>query len=310
MDGHLLTSEHRLGPLPDGLRARPLTLADAAAVTAVMAASELADVGEVVIEEADIVADWQRPSFDIARQAIGVFDGDRLVGYGEHSGGDRSDASVDPAYRGRGIGTALARWIRETARGQGVPVVGMPVPAGSPGEQLLRALGYRQRWQSWVLALPEGAEITSQPLPEGFSLRSSVGEDDFRAACTVIEDAFLEFSERPRSSFEEWAATTVLRPGFQPWHLRLAVDPDGAVAGAALLQLAQETGFVDKLAVRRDLRGLGLARALLADAFGVAREHGASRAELSTDSRTGALGLYERVGMVVTSRWVNLAVDL
>lgn len=34
-----------------------------------------------------------------------------------------------------------------------------------------------------------------------------------------------------------------------------------------------------------------------------------TRFELSTDSRTGALGLYEKVGMRVTSTWVNRAVD-
>ena len=54
----------------------------------------------------------------------------------------------------------------------------------------------------------------------------------------------------------------------------------------------------------------GLARALLVDCFAVAREHGASRSELSTDSRTGALGLYERVGMRVTSTWVHRAIAL
>jgi mycothiol synthase len=43
--------------LPTGLTARPLIPADASAVTAVIAAQELADVGEVVIGEADIIAD-------------------------------------------------------------------------------------------------------------------------------------------------------------------------------------------------------------------------------------------------------------
>ena len=65
--------------LPDGLTQRPLTRADTAAVTAVIAAQELADVGEVVIEEADIVADWQRPGYDVGAETIGVFDGDRMV---------------------------------------------------------------------------------------------------------------------------------------------------------------------------------------------------------------------------------------
>nr|WP_143427096.1 GNAT family N-acetyltransferase [Georgenia soli] len=49
-------------------------------------------------------------------------------------------------------------------------------------------------------------------------------------------------------------------------------------------------------------------RALLADAFQRAREQGATRSELATDSRTGALGLYQRVGMEVTAVWVNRAV--
>ena len=39
-------------------------------------------------------------------------------------------------------------------------------------------------------------------------------------------------------------------------------------------------------------------------------DYGATRFELSTDSRTGALPLYERVGMVAESVWVNRALDL
>jgi GNAT superfamily N-acetyltransferase len=126
----------------------------------------------------------------------------------------------------------------------------------------------------------------------------------------VIEDAFLEWSERDRRSFEDFCATSLRRPGFEPWNLRIAVDPAGEAVGACFVVTNGECAYVDSLAVRKDRRGLGLARALLADAFAVAREHGATRCELSTDSRTGALGLYERVGMVVSSNWVHRAVDL
>src|SRR3546814_20333297 len=112
--------------LPDALTSRPLTLADAAAVTAVMAAEELADTGTVAIEEADIVADWQRPSFDISAATIGVFDGPRLLGYAEHSGHDRGDAAVDPVVHGRGIGTFLAQWLEARCRSAGAAVIGMP----------------------------------------------------------------------------------------------------------------------------------------------------------------------------------------
>ena len=40
------------------------------------------------------------------------------------------------------------------------------------------------------------------------------------------------------------------------------------------------------------------------------RAHGATASALSTDSRTGALGLYERIGMRVTSTWLHRAVRL
>ena len=67
--------------LPGGLSARPLTAVDARAVYQVMAAQELHDLGIVEIEEADIVGDWQRPSFDVPASTVGVFDGNRLVAY-------------------------------------------------------------------------------------------------------------------------------------------------------------------------------------------------------------------------------------
>ena len=274
-----------------------------------MAAGQLADIGEVVIEEADIVSDWQRPSYDVAASTIGMFDDDRLVGYAELSGGDRADAAVDPDYRGRGIGTYLAAWVQEQARGRGLKTIGMPVPKGSPGDWLLETLGYRVRWTSWVLALPEGRTIEDRPLPPGYTIRTAT-DSDHRAAWSVIEDAFLEWSVRDRQSFEDFSAQVMQRPGFEPWNLRVVTDQSGEVVGSALILIADSTGFVEKLAVRKDLRGLGLGQALLADAFSEARAHGASRSELSTDSRTGALGLYEKVGMEVTSVWVNRAIDL
>ena len=296
--------------LPEGLTSRPLTEADATAVFEVMAAQEQHDVGTVEIEEADIVGDWQRPSFDVAASTVGVFDGDRLVAYAEVGGNGRGDAAVHPEYRGRGIGTALATWTQELARERGDSLFGMSVPQGSAADLLLESLGYFIRWNSWLLALPEGKQIEAQPLPEGHTIRAAAGDADHRAAWTVIEDAFLEWSERPRRSFEDFRATTLRRPGFQPWNLRISVDAAGEAVGACFVVTNGEFAYVDSLAVRKDRRGLGLARALLADAFAVAREHGATRCELSTDSRTGALGLYERVGMVVTSNWVHRAVDL
>ncbi|GAA2745712.1 GNAT family N-acetyltransferase [Terrabacter aerolatus] len=299
--------------LPPGathLATRPLSREDATAVTALMAACELHDVGAVVIEEADIVGDWQRPAFDLSTQTVGVLDEGRLVAYAEVYKGRWVDAAVHPGHRGLGIGTALSHWTRAVGARDGGTVVGQPVPGGSPGERLLSALGYRTLWTSWVLELPAGRAIEPQPLPQGYAVREPRDDDDLRATWTVNEDAFLEWSDRERATFEEWAATVTHRPGFEPWQLRLVVDPSDTVVGMAFVVVSNGSAYVDKLAVRRDERGKGLARALLVDAFEVARTHGGERSELSTDSRTGALGLYEKVGMQVTSVWRHWAADV
>lgn len=294
--------------LPRGLVARPLTMSDARAVFEVMAAQERHDVGEVVIEEADIVGDWQRPSFDLPASTTGVFDGERLVAYAEVGRSERGDAAVHPDHRGRGLGTALAGWMRETAAARGWARIGMPVPEGSAGDRLLAGLGYDVRWSSWVLKLPAGTEVPPRPLPAGYAVRAAT-DADLEAAWTVKEDAFLEWSVRDRETYADWRAGSVERPGFEPWHLRVVTDAGGAVVGMAFLLLvdanAEREAYVDQLATRADQRGLGLGQALLADAFAVARAHGATTSSLSTDSRTGALGLYEKVGMVVTSTYVH-----
>ncbi len=297
--------------LPDGLTTRPLQKSDAHAVFVLMAAQEQEDIGEVAIEESDIVSDWARPSHDLGARSVGVFDGDTLVAYAELMGADRADTSVLPSHRGRGIGTWLARWLEDLGRSLGSPVIGMPVPQGSPGDRLLEELGFRVRWTSWVLKLPEGASIPERDLPAGYIVRTAE-PGELRAAHDVLEDAFLEWSVRDREPFEDFEAATTGRPGFEPWNLRVALDPDGAVVGVSLVLVSDNgsTGYVDRLAVRRDQRNRGLAQALLVDSFARAREHGTSTAELSTDSRTGALPLYERVGMVVESVWVNRALDL
>jgi GNAT superfamily N-acetyltransferase len=299
--------------LPGGLTSRVLTMDDARAVFEVAAAQERHDIGRAEVELADIVSDWSRPSWDVSTHTIGVFDGESLVAYGEISGHDRGDAAVHPDYRRRGIGTALAGWMQQTVRGLGGFGYGSPVPQGSAGDRLLEKLGYRVRWTSWVLVVPEEAAIAERPLPEGYSLRAAE-RDEYRAVQDVIEDAFLEWSVRDRESFEDFEASVIGRPGFEPWNFRVVTDPSGEVVGTALVILASGDsgleGFIERLAVRRDQRHRGLAQALLVDAFAQGREHGATRSSLSTDSRTGALSLYEKVGMKITDVWVNRAVGV
>jgi mycothiol synthase len=293
--------------LPPGLTSRPLRPEDAERIFQLIVASETHDVGEAAVDVEDVVSHWQRPSFDLATQTVGVLSGEELVAYAEVSNGRYGDASVPPEWRGRGIGTWLAAWMRAEARRQGGSVVGMPVPEGSDGDRLLERLGYHVAWTSWVLELPPGAEISPQPLPEGYAVRAFVPGEE-RAVYQVVEDAFNEWPDRMPTPFDDWEAHVVRRPGFEPWQLRVATEPGGEIVGVGWVLPSRDSGYVMSLAVRKDQRGRGLARALLVDCFEVSRGAGMARAELSTDSRTGALGLYERVGMEITQTWLHRAI--
>lgn len=295
--------------LPEGFTARPLTHDHAEAVTAVVAAEEVVDLGEPEITVEDVLSDWLRPSYDITTSTIGVLDGDLLVAYGDHSGPDIGYTAVMPAYQGRGIGTAIARWLQDRARAAGSPRIGTQVALGSAADRLLADLGYEVRWTAWDLELPADREISARPLPDGFVLRDAE-EPDRVAAWTLVEDCFLEWADRERMSLADFGARVWDRGGFEPWNLRLLVSPDGEVVGATHVFLAGDGGYVARIAVRPDHRGRGLAPAMLVDAFARAREHGAVRCYLSTDTRAGARGLYERVGMEVASTWVNRAITL
>lgn len=134
--------------------------------------------------------------------------------------------------------------------------------------------------------------------------------DDERAVHAVIERAFSEWPDRDESvSFEDWRASTLDRDDVHD-DLVLVLESDGEVVGALLGSVDGDEGWVDALAVAREHRRQGLAQALLAAGFVRFRDRGLPKAGLSTDSRTGALGLYERVGMRVTSSFTRLSLRL
>ncbi len=291
--------------LPIGYAAHTLAPADLDQVYAVYAADELANAGELSIERADLEADWARPSFDLAADAIAITAADRIVAAAEVARhGNRAEAAVHPDHHARGLGRWLERWLAVRAGQQGATSMAQIAAQGSTKDRFLIDSGYELAHTSWVLELPKGAAIPERALPAGYALRTAKG-DDIAAAYEVIQQAFGEWAGRTRESYEDWRATIVDRPGTQAWQLRVVAHDEHVVGTAFTILDTWKNGYVQQLAVDRGHRGRGLAQVLLADAFARARDRGASTSELSTDSRTGALGLYEKMGMVVRRTWVN-----
>jgi mycothiol synthase len=276
----------------------PLGPADLDEVLAVWVACEEHDDGAAEVSRADLVAMTGRPSFDFARDTAGVREDGALVAFGAQIGKRLTFAHVLPGARGRGNGAWLLGWAEGAARAIGASACSQSLSEhDAAARALLGAHGYEERWEEWSFTLALDAEPESPALPAGYAIRP-FGPGDERAAYDVIDRAFAEWPDREGGSFEDWSASSLGRPGFEPSLLALAVRGD-EVAGALLLVIEAGEGWVDQLAVARQHRGRGLARALLQHAFAETWRRGLRRAGLATDSRTGARGLYEHLGMHV-----------
>jgi mycothiol synthase len=295
--------------LPPGLRSAPLGPADREQLTAVWRACEEHDDERADFSEDDAVAIFGRPSLDLGRDTVGVRDGDALVAFGLQLGARIVFVHVLPAYRGRGIGTWLMRWSQDAARAIGAPVAAQEISDNERGAiALLEADGYVRRWDSWAFEIELEREPPAPVLAPGYAIRDFAPGDE-RAAHEVIQRAFGEWPEHEPQPFDDWAAMAFGRPGFEPSLLGLAVHGD-AVVGAVLLIEDGDEGWIDQLAVAREHRENGLGMALLTHAFLQTWRRGRRRCGLGTDSRTGARGLYEKVGMRVRRTFGEYAKEL
>src|SRR4051812_45524358 len=105
-----------LPPLPERYTARGATMDDAPAVTELVAASNLADVGSAEVDLEETQGVWSRPSVRLDLDEHLVFDADgRLVAWAELYYAGDAQATVHPAHRGRGLGAHLLHWTEHRA---------------------------------------------------------------------------------------------------------------------------------------------------------------------------------------------------
>ena len=308
--GHFSGSLPRVD-VPAGLSTRPLQHDDARAVFEVMAAQELEDIGEVAIEEADIVGDWARPSFDVADSTVG-----RLRR--RPPGGLRRAQRPRPRRRGcpPGVPRPRARYGARALdaghraparrhRGRHASAAGLGRRPAARGARLPRPLG--------ELGAPAArGRHGPEPRPaRGVHGAGRRAPEDYRAAWTVQEDAFLEWSDRDRQTYEDWESSMTLP----------ARASSRGTCGSCSTRPARSspwpwcrwrttTAFIARLATTKEQRGRGWPKRCWSTRSRSAARTAPLRSELSTDSRTGALGLYEKVGMKATSTWVNRAIAL
>jgi ribosomal protein S18 acetylase RimI-like enzyme len=143
------------------------------------------------------------------------------------------------------------------------------------------------------------ADAPPEPVPPaGIRVRTFESGRDDRDVHRLIDDAFGEWPGHDHVPFEDWAQFVTARKTFAPGLSPLAFDGDRVVGAVLSLDYEDEhEGYVHQVAVHREYRHQGIARALLQHAFAGYHQMGRQACTLSTNSYTGALSLYERVGM-------------
>jgi mycothiol synthase len=186
------------------------------------------------------------------------------------------------------------------ARGLAYGEQGTPV-ADDAGGRLLGSRRYVPAHRDWVLRMDPDATLVHHAVPEDVAI-GVFAEEDAVEVHRLIEDAFGEWAGRLPRSYEDWRVLVVDRDGVDPAHSRLA-RAGGEVVGAAMVHDSDGTTWIPQLAVRADRRGQGIAQELLAQAFEAGRQRGCATGELATSGLTGALGLYQRLGMRIVAEF-------
>jgi mycothiol synthase len=291
--------------LPPGLTSRPATAADSQAILELIATCEVDVDGVPEVEEHDITVAFGRRGFDPELDTQLVFEDGELVGWADLYR-SRGEGDVRPTHRFRGIGTALLEWMERRARSLGNTEVGQTKTDANLGARdLFLARGYELSWVSWVIRI---AFDEPPPAPEpihGIEIRP-YRPSDARDVHRVVDTAFSEWPGRDPEPFDVWASDDLAHPKFAPEISPLAFDGDELVGVLLAFDYPElSEGWITQLATKASHRRRGIGRALLRTSFGWFFERGRRVAGVSTDTRTGALGLYEKVGMRVQRQYTR-----
>ena len=265
--------------------------------------------GDVRLVDAEEIRTWLAND-DLKPEWLRVLEVDgRVVGYGDIYPGEH-DLALDGAAPGHWA--AFFDWAENEARDRGLSEVRTWFADGHELERDADARGYSLKRSSFRMEIALDDPERSDP-PAGPELRSYVDADaePLRAA---LNEAFALDPMWQQVTPEVFRGGFYLKSrGFDPTLWALAWDGDH-LAGFSLAypgRGSDETlGWIGTLGVREPWRQRRLGETLLRTSLRALWERGFRRAGLGVDAEnvTGALRLYERVGMRQVERsntWVK-----
>jgi len=261
--------------------------------------------------DAEEIRSWLRNE-ELKPEFLRVLEVDgRVVGYGDIELHE-SEIALDIAAPGHW--EPFLDWAEEIGHARGTPRVRVYFPADHELAEIVRRRGYRL-WRSSYTMETTLDNSTQAMLPDGLHLqayRPDIDETQLRAA---INDAFADDPFHHHLSASGFRENYLKARGFEPSLWMLAWNGT-ELAGFVLAYPQREgdtkLGWISDLGVRTPWRHRGLGEALLRAAFRELHARGLRRVGLGVDTEnvSGALRLYERVGMRAVSRADNWVLDL
>lgn len=249
----------------------------------------------------------QLSAVDPARFTALALRGGRPVAYGivfgpEFAAAVRLPGGVLPEARGGGIGRRLLAWQIAQARAArtspGTPISARQPSGATRTAALFARAGFRPDRTFLTLRRP-ATPVGVAPLPAG--LRSVPLEPRFDEPLRLAKNTAFADHWRSRPETEDGWAHHQLGPWLRRDLCRLAIDPDGRIAGFVVAweqDGAPDTTYVALVGTDPDRRGQGIARALLTEAVAASAAAGRPIVTLDVDgaSPTGADRLYASIG--------------
>ncbi|HEY2742001.1 MAG TPA: GNAT family N-acetyltransferase [Gaiellaceae bacterium] len=202
----------------------------------------------------------------------------------------------------RGVGTEIVERGEAFARAEGARRIhtGAAEP-DTAARALFESRGYREVRRFYEMAI----ELTEEPaapfVPDGLVV-DEFRNDEYQAFYDALNEAFAEHWEWHPDPFDEWLGRRTGQHHDEHGPVWLVVrDGDELAAVTRNDAAGAGGGYVGAIGVRPAWRGKGLGKALLQATFAEFWRRGTTRVTLDVDSQnaTGAVALYERVGMHV-----------
>lgn len=308
---------------PPGYRAERPSRTDLEAIAEILVACDIEEVGHPDFLDGQwLQEEWDVYPVDLSSNAwVARDEQGRAAAYAhivEEIPGITWEAVgwVHPHDRSRGLGLFL---VRATEQDAGAKLLGASplnlhhVVSGwdAAADDLLRDAGFEPTRYFWHMELSLGAARPRPPMPPGVEITPFRLEQDERDVHRVLEIAFEKHWGAAPIAFEKWKQESVQMPWFDPSLWFVARNKD-EIVGVLVGRIDHGRGFIDDLGVLEAQRGCGIGAALLDTSFTAFEERGLSIARLNVDAanETGAVRLYERVGMKPVRTWVVFAKEI